>query len=404
MMMKNITLSNVTDEAGLFIDGDWIESKDQDPNGEVRLIQLADIGDGIFLNKSHRFLTKKKALELKCTFLQKGDLLIARMPAPLGRTCIFPGDERECVTVVDIGILRPNSKEISNEYLKYLVNSSDFRNKIISYTTGTTRKRISRSNLDKIHFNLPVYEDQIRIAAVLIQAEKLIVKRKESIKVLDELLKSTFLEMFGDLQKNKSTNVVKTIEEICKFKGGGTPSKAKPEYFTGNIPWVSPKDMKSLYVCSSIDKITQEAIINSSTSLIPKGSVLMVVRSGILKNKLPVAINTVDVTINQDIKAFTSKVVIASYLLYFFISNEKIMLKKVRATTADNFNFDDIKKMKIMIPSLPLQHQFAAIVEKAEVLKAKYTQNLTELENLYSSLSQRAFKGELDLSKVPLEK
>jgi type I restriction enzyme, S subunit len=62
------TIDKLIDDDGLFIDGDWIESKDQDPNGDVRLIQLADIGDGNFKNKSARFLTTKRARELNCTF------------------------------------------------------------------------------------------------------------------------------------------------------------------------------------------------------------------------------------------------------------------------------------------------------------------------------------------------
>src|SRR2546421_9201051 len=93
---------------GLFIDGDWVESKDQDPDGEVRLIQLADIGDGVFRDRSSRFLTRDKAKELGCTFLKPGDILVARMPDPLGRACIFPGVAQPAVTAVDICILRPN--------------------------------------------------------------------------------------------------------------------------------------------------------------------------------------------------------------------------------------------------------------------------------------------------------
>src|SRR5690348_11943930 len=76
---------------GLTTDGDWIESKDQDPNGTVRLIQLADIGDGEFKDRSSRFVTAETAKRLNCTFLEADDLLIARMPDPLGRACIFPG-------------------------------------------------------------------------------------------------------------------------------------------------------------------------------------------------------------------------------------------------------------------------------------------------------------------------
>lgn len=68
---------------GIFKDGDWIETKDQNPDGEVRLIQLADIGDGFFRNRSDRYMTKERAVELNCTFLKKGDILVARMPDPL---------------------------------------------------------------------------------------------------------------------------------------------------------------------------------------------------------------------------------------------------------------------------------------------------------------------------------
>ena len=73
--MKTVTFSDIIGNNGVFIDGDWVESKDQDPNGEVRLLQLADIGDGYFINKSNRFLTKESAKKLRCTFLEAGDIL-----------------------------------------------------------------------------------------------------------------------------------------------------------------------------------------------------------------------------------------------------------------------------------------------------------------------------------------
>ena len=75
---------------GLFSDGDWVESKDQDPSGDVRLLQLADIGEGEFRDRSNRFLTAESAGRLNCTFLRPGDVLVARMPDPLGRACRVP--------------------------------------------------------------------------------------------------------------------------------------------------------------------------------------------------------------------------------------------------------------------------------------------------------------------------
>ena len=84
-------IGDVLGGASIFSDGDWVESKDQDPKGDVRLIQLADVGDGVFRDRSNRFLTTSRARELRCTVLSRGDVLIARMPDPLGRACLFPG-------------------------------------------------------------------------------------------------------------------------------------------------------------------------------------------------------------------------------------------------------------------------------------------------------------------------
>lgn len=257
MILKNILLSNIVAESGLFNDGDWVESKDQDPSGDVRLVQLADIGDGVFLNKSNRFLTKKRAIKLKCTFIQKGDVLIARMPDPIGRACIFPGTEKECVTVVDVCIIRPNSRDVSNVFLKYLINSPDFRNKIIVYTTGTTRKRIARSNLNKIHFDLPKHDDQIRIASVLACAEKLIAKRKESIKALDELLKSTFLEMFGDPVRNEKGWEKKELGRLGSLDRGVSKNRPRnaTELLGGEYPLIQTGEVSNS--ATYITKYTQ---------------------------------------------------------------------------------------------------------------------------------------------------
>ncbi|MCU5782500.1 restriction endonuclease S subunits-like protein [Alcanivorax balearicus MACL04] len=185
------TLHSLTAELGLFKDGDWVESKDQDPNGEVRLIQLADIGDGQFIDKSSRFLTKDKAKELRCTFLKKGDLLIARMPGPLGRACIFPLEgEHKYVTVVDICIVRANPKKVDTKYLMYLLNSPDIREKIESLKSGSTRKRISRGNLSIIELPIASLEEQKDIVAKIETLFSELDKGIESLKTARQQLKA----------------------------------------------------------------------------------------------------------------------------------------------------------------------------------------------------------------------
>ena len=138
---------------GVFRDGDWVESKDQDQNGQVRLIQLADIGDGEFRDKSSRFLTPEKALELNCTFLKERDILVARMPDPLGRACLFPiHGNKKFVTVVDVCIVRFGHEYVNGRYFMYALNSPASRRSISDHQTGSTRKRISRGNLSTVQF------------------------------------------------------------------------------------------------------------------------------------------------------------------------------------------------------------------------------------------------------------
>lgn len=164
-----------------------------------------------------------------------------------------------------------------------------------------------------------------------------------------------------------------SLAKTCKaILGGGTPSKSHPEYFTGVIPWVSPKDMKYAVISDSIDHITEDAVAHSTTNLVPKNSVLMVIRSGILKHTLPVAINSVPVTINQDMKAFVpGNSVITEFLMYYFKAIESDVLAGVRGVTADNIDFKAFQQRTIIVPPLELQNRFAAFV--AEVNKSKFS-------------------------------
>ena len=156
--------SEIAGETGIFVDGDWIEKKDQDAKGAVRLIQLADVGPGEFRDKSDRHITVEKADELHCTFLRKGDILIARLGDPLCKACVFPLDGLY-ITAVDVAILRIGSDVVNPKYLIYLLNSPWFKDQVKQYESGTTRKRISRKNLDRIEMIFPPLPEQERIVS-----------------------------------------------------------------------------------------------------------------------------------------------------------------------------------------------------------------------------------------------
>jgi type I restriction enzyme S subunit len=160
-------LGDIVNDGGFISDGDWIESKDQDPKGDVRLIQLADIGDGNYINKSKRFLTSETVKRLRCTPLIVDDILVARMPDPIGRACLFPGDNKHAITVVDVCILRVDTTKTEPSWLKNAINAGFIRKEIERAAGGTTRTRISRSSLEKLAIPTPAFIEQQKIAAIL---------------------------------------------------------------------------------------------------------------------------------------------------------------------------------------------------------------------------------------------
>lgn len=165
----------------------------------------------------------------------------------------------------------------------------------------------------------------------------------------------------------------KSLNKLVSFATGGTPSKANPEYWNGNIFWVSAKDFKSFYIDSSEDTITELGLKKSSSKLIPQNSLLMVVRSGILLHTLPIAITKCPVAINQDVKALFVKdsQLNAQYLGYFFDVFNKYVLSKIvkHSTTVQSVNTNELERLEIPLPSLEIQKEIVSFMDDAYAQK-----------------------------------
>ncbi|OYT90552.1 MAG: restriction endonuclease [Burkholderiales bacterium PBB3] len=397
-----VPLAKALDSAHVFVDGDWVESKDQDPEGDVRLIQLADIGDGYYVDKSNRFLTSDAARRLKCTFLEAGDLLIARMPDPLGRACIFPGDSKRTVTVVDVCIIRPDSNTVYTPWLMHCINSPQSRNQIDEYTTGTTRQRISRGNLTKIKVALPPLEEQRCIAAILDQAETLRTQRRQVLAHLDTLTQSLFLYMFGDPASNPNGLPRKKLGELIAegpqnglYKssteyGSGTPILRIDAFYDGVVTKLnslkrvrlSPEEIKLFGLAAEdivINRVNSIEYLGKS-ALIPPLSEPTVFESNMMR-----------FTVRRD-------QVEPGYVVHFlqtpFIKGQ-ILSGSKNAVNQSSINQQDVKGFEINVPPLPLQQTFATRIQAIEALKATHRTALAELDALFASLQQRAFAGEL---------
>jgi type I restriction enzyme S subunit len=177
------------------------------------------------------------------------------------------------------------------------------------------------------------------------------------------------------------------LADVCTVVGGGTPARSVAEYYGGSIPWVTPKDMKTWEIEGSQVTITDAGLENSATRLVPPNSVLVVVRSGVLKHTVPVAINRVPVAINQDMKALLcSDSAYPDYVARFVKARSPVILQWVRATTADNFPIDKLKRLEIPLPLLPEQRRVAEILDRADALRAKRRAVLAQLDTLTRSI------------------
>jgi len=464
------TIGDLISAEGVFIDGDWVESKDQDPNGDVRLIQLADVADGFYKDKSARFLTKKSALTLNCTFLKKGDVLIARMPDPLGRACIFPGDVKECVTVVDVCIVRTGTEDIDNKWIMYWVNSPRFRNTISSLQSGTTRRRISRGNLATITFPVPPPEQQKRIVAkieelfshidagteALRKAQKLLKQYRQSVlkaAVTGELTKEWREANKGELepasqllerilkerrqkweeQQLKQFQAKGKVPKDDKWKGkykepvslekapddvlpeswswvalgevfdvhvGATPSRKKPEYWDGNLSWVSSGEVAFCRIKGTKEKITKEGLNNSSTELHPPGTIMLgMIGEG--KTRGQVAILDIQAAHNQNTAAIEKYLEEqSSDYLYFYLMQQYEKTRK-RGSGNNQKALNKTKVQAIEFPLSPLKEQriiSELLLEKMsfiERLECEIASKLLKAEKSKQSILISAFSGVL---------
>lgn len=183
-----------------------------------------------------------------------------------------------------------------------------------------------------------------------------------------------------------------TIGDLVEFRGGGTPAKNNPAFYKGDIPWVTSKDMKNWEIFGSQEMITLDAIKESAAILHPKDSVLIVVRSGILKHTFPVAVSRVPLAVNQDLKALICKEgVDHNYLARMLKASQPIVLGWVRATTADNFPVDNLKKLEIPFPAIREQKRIAAILDQADSLRRLRQRAIDRLNTLEQSIYSEMF-------------
>ena len=215
-------------------------------------------------------------------------------------------------------------------------------------------------------------------------------------------LRPSGLDWLGDIPKFWS---IKRLQYLFRFLSGGTPSTDTAAYWDGDLPWVSPKDMKVFRLSDTEDHVTDLALKETATTLVPPETLLLVVRSGILRHSLPVAVTTREMTINQDIKGVIPLRRTASmdYFAWFIEGHQSQLLTMWRkeGATVESLELDLIKTFAIPEPPPAEQVAIAAYLDaetaKLDALVAKVETAIELLQEHRTALITAAVTGKIDV-------
>lgn len=270
--------------------------------------------------------------------------------------------------------------KINSKYLYYYLKNS--------YIPDTGYNRHFKW-VKELFFNIHDIQTQKEIVSILDKVTSLISMRKEQLEKLDILVKSKFIEMFGDPVLNPKGWEKKKLGEVYTIISGTTPDTNEQKYWNGTNLWVTPAELNNeIYINTTARKITDEAIKAKSLKVIPKFSVLLSSRAPIGK----LAINTADMYCNQGFKCFINSKVLHSIYTYFYLLHRVEYIQSLgRGATFKEVSKEIVANIEIQVPPLDLQNQFAEFVEQVEKNKENIKSSLNQLETLYNALMQEYF-------------
>ncbi|MBU3916523.1 restriction endonuclease subunit S [bacterium] len=316
----------------------------------------------------------------------KGDILVS-WSATLD---VFEWNDDEALLNQHIFKVVPDFKILRKDYFKYALKRTI--EGMLKFTHGSTMKHINRGDFLETKIPLPPLEEQKRIAAILDKADALRRKRQQAIDLSNQFLRSVFLDMFGDPVTNPKGW---KMDKVGRFTECIVPGRDKPKSFTGTIPWVTTNDLMHLDCTSKPQKfigLSSEEISQVNARIIPAGSVLMTCVGDL--GVISIAAN--EMVINQQLHSFQCSKEINNLFLMFALSFQKhFMFKMASNTTLPYMNKTICNSIPIIVPVLSLQMKFANVFTKAQIFKQSLNSAMENDTLLFTSLSQKAFKGEL---------
>ena len=358
---------------------EWsFEQKD----GYIRMLQIRDFTQTRNVEKEYIKLTSSTKT---CV---TEDILIARYGASIGK--ILTG----LSGAYNVAIMKtiPNEGILNKSYLKYYLLSNYFQNGINSVGARAAQAGFNKEDLSKLYIPVVSLVQQKLIVDKLNKLTTFIGKRKTQLEKLDELVKSRFIELFGDPMTDVSKWSTSTIGEQFNVTSGGTPATGEKAYWeSGTIPWIGSNMCQDTILSENDGKfITEEGYTHSSAKWFHKGTVLVALVGATIGKT---ALLRFDTTTNQNIAAIdvNDNAAFSSEFVFYHMQMLYSKFMEIGSGKFKMANQGFIRQLPLICPPIELQNQFAAFVEQTDKSKFEIKQSLEKLELLKKALMQKYF-------------
>ena len=402
-MKQGWEIKSISDVCLSLDDGDWIEKKNQSAKG-IRLIQTGNIGCGEYRDKSEKakYISEETFRTLKCTEVVAGDILVSRLPDPVGRACIVPYLSTKCITAVDCSIVKLNPKIISAKWFIYYTLSAEYKTKVIAECSGTTRDRISRKKLSVIPLPIPPLAEQERIVEILDREferiDALKANAEHNLQHAKDLLKQSQNTVFNSIETFPLDSMVTIIN--------GYAFKSEDFSKTNPVKAVKITNVGVGVFIETIDtNLPQSLLLDKQDYTVHTGDIVFALTRTIIAAGLKVAIVPESYNcalLNQRVAALRIDDDIQRKYLYNYFQTASVkeyVLKKVNTLMQPNLSIKDLKAMPIPYCNRAEMEQVVARLDKlkenSQALEDNYKKTIALCDDMKQALLRKAFNGEL---------
>ncbi len=372
------------------------------PQAEFDYIDVSSVSNETLTIQATQRLKGRDAPSRARRLVNANDVLFATIRPTLRRIAIVPDwlDGQICST--GYFVLRSHP-QVDYRFIFYFLQTNDFMLGMEKLQKGASYPAVTDGDVRSQEIPVPPLSEQQRIVGILDEAfeglARATANAEQNLRNARALFESHLQSVFA--QRGEGW-VERRLDQVCTFSSGGTPSKGKRSYWSGEIPWVSGRDMKSTQLSNSLLHISRSAVDESSTRMAPAGTLLILVRGMGLAHGAQIAELMVPCAFNQDIRAIHPEPdLIPRYLLFALRdrinSSDNVLSSAAHGTL--KIDSEELKRVMIPVPSRNHQQKVVdtidSLSEETQRLESIYQQKLAALGELKKSLLHQAFSGNL---------